>query len=95
LAAVWMGRVGPVREGEGELMTRREDIAPHTAPTHTTNTHHAARTSGLGERGWEIERARGGEKKRTGLMAGRRGVWKLTEKRGTGGTSDDKRRRAD
>jgi hypothetical protein len=35
----------------------------------------------------EIERARGGEKKRTGLMAGRRGSLEST-----GGTSDDKRR---
>jgi hypothetical protein len=39
MAAVWMGRVGPVREGEGELMTR---LLLGTAPTHITNTHHAA-----------------------------------------------------
>jgi hypothetical protein len=80
LAAVWMGRVGPVREEEGELMTRGCCCSAHTA-THTTNTHHAAGTSRLNERlrargearETEIERASGGEKKKIGLMAGRGG----------------------
>jgi hypothetical protein len=49
-AAVWMGRVGPVREGEGELMTRL------LLDTHSTDTHHATGTSKLNER----LRARGG-----------------------------------
>jgi hypothetical protein len=83
-AAVWMGRVGPVREGEGELMTRREDAV---ARTHSTDTHHQhtprPKTSRLNERlrargearETEIERASGGEKKKIGLMAGRGGVW--------------------
>jgi hypothetical protein len=73
-AALWMGRVG-------ELMTRRED-----ALARSTNTHHAAGTSGLNERlrargevraegppETEIERASGGEKKKIGLMAGKGG----------------------
>jgi hypothetical protein len=86
------GPSGTSERGRGRAHdeTRGCSCSAHTAPTHTT-------PQGLvgWARGWEIERARGGEKKRTGLMAGRRGVWKLKEKRGTGGTSDDKRRRAD
>jgi hypothetical protein len=63
--------------------------------THSTDTHHAAGTSGLGER--LGDRASEGRKKEENRPYGReeRGVWKLKEKRGTGGTSDDKRRRAD
>jgi hypothetical protein len=78
---------GPVREGEGELMTRL--LLSNTAPTHTTGT------SGLGERlgGRASERRREEENRPYGGEG--RGVWKLKEKRGTGGTSDDKRRRAD
>jgi hypothetical protein len=62
--------------------------------TNTTNTHHAAGTSGLGER--LGDRASEGRRRREqALWRGGEGVWKLKEKRGTGGTSDDKRRRAD
>jgi hypothetical protein len=46
--------------------------------THSTDTHHAAWTSGLNERLRARAaggRASGGEKKKIGLMAGRGGVW--------------------